>query len=343
MKIATSVGVLLLASTASAGELTHVTPISPLPFGYDATVTHPSVNLRHAIPPEPDSRIHPRTHEMWRGAVSTERKTGKLTPTNILHKPPVQYSTASSSTANWSGTVLSGIQTTPQGQAITATFQVPSANRAPGDCDGKWTNMAAWPGLDGFYGTGSSPLAGYSNLLQAGIEVDAFCGGGFDQRIYSAWLEWYPAYAVGVSQPAINPGDVIFVEVWTTSPTQGYVTIFNRSTNVSATYGVAAPTGISLKGTSAEWIVERPTIGGQMARLTNYGALSFLGGVTWDFASPSPTTYSMGADPGAPGTLSNVTMLDDHNSPISSATIENSGNLLFEDFGSACGGGFPPC
>jgi Peptidase A4 family len=59
---------------------------------------------------------------------------------------------------------------------------------------------------------------GGSDVLQAGAEVDAYCNGGSTSSFYSAWIEWFPNGSTRVSSPAIHPGDLVFVEVWSTTP-----------------------------------------------------------------------------------------------------------------------------
>src|SRR5215472_10571594 len=323
MKTATSVAVLLWTTAASAGELTHVTPIQAPPPGFAATLAAPRVNLQHFIPPEPDSLAHPRTHERWSRAVGAEHVVGKLSPGAVIHKPAIRHGTAQDQLSNWSGDVLTGITTSPQGQAVTATFQVPSVYHAHGACSPGYDYMSAWPGIDGFPGT-----AGGASVLQAGVDANAYCSGSSTSAQYYAWIEWYPAAPVTVSQPAIGPGDVVFVEVWSTSPTQAYATILNDSTGIAATYSITPPAGTTLHASSVEWVVERPALGANLTTLANYGAMSWLGGITWNFGGGVPTTYTMGADPGSGGTLHSVTMVDDVGKPISSATIETPTFLL---------------
>ena len=69
------------------------------------------------------------------------------------------------------------------------------------------------------------------------------------------------AVSVKVSAPAIHPGDLVFVEVWSTSPTAGTALIFNVSTMSGASYSLTEPKGTTLKGNSVEWIVESPSVG----------------------------------------------------------------------------------
>jgi Peptidase A4 family len=77
---------------------------------------------------------------------------------------------------------------------------VPAAHQAFGACTGGWGYSSLWPGIDGNGG------AGGSDVLQAGVEVDAYCNGGRTSSFYSAWIEWFPNGSTRVSSPAIHPG-----------------------------------------------------------------------------------------------------------------------------------------
>ena len=60
-----------------------------------------------------------------------------------------------------------------------------------------------------------------------------------------------------------------------TSSTQGYAYLVNMNTNQYVTVGFTAYPGYPLRGNSAEWIVEAPSVGGTIAKLTNYTDIPF--------------------------------------------------------------------
>src|SRR5208282_6716625 len=72
-------------------------------------------------------------------------------------------------------------------------------------------------------------------------------------------------------------------EVWNTSSTQGYAYFVNYQTNEAGSIGFNPPSGTSLIGNSAEWVVERPEVGGSLATLTNYvwDNLTYCYAYTW--------------------------------------------------------------
>jgi Peptidase A4 family len=198
--------------------------------------------------------------------------------------------------SNWSGDAVSNPNKPFTVEAIIGTFVVPTALQAFGSCTGGWDYSALWTGIDGFNS---------ADVLQAGVEVDAYCSGGQAKSFYSAWIEWYPNSSTRVSFP-INPGDLVLVEVWNTSPTNGYAYFHNYSTGQVVEYQLTAPLGTSLVGNSVEWIVERPTVFGGLATLTNYIDSAWPNGIALNYQAATPTYQYQGQTPAA-GTLNVIT------------------------------------
>ena len=333
---------------------TGVSVVLPPPAGFDVLTASPTAQAQYAIPPMPDRQLAPKAYEKWLKAVAGPQKQVPpfLTQTNISNGPArrvgpsVPYAEASetpsnsivkTTSSNWSGTSVVNHNNPFHVEAIIGEFVVPTAHQAFGSCNGGWDFSSQWPGIDGF---------GSNDVLQAGVEVDAYCRGGTTASFYSAWIEWYPFNETRVSSPAIHPGDLIFIEVWNTSPTNGYAYFFNYSTLESAEYNLTAPSGTTLVGNSIEWIVERPGVGGGLATLTNYIDVPWPYGIAWNYTASTPTYFYEGNNPPTPNTLYVITMLDNNGKGISSPTLENSDFLWFQDYGSACGvtgKSQPPC
>jgi len=310
--------------------------VVPPPPGFDPITASKSERALYAVPPEPDPTLAPYAHAIWQRTLSgfTQRQTQvEVQQTTLSNGPnrPVgglaQQGNAvvSGQSVNWSGTSVVAPGTPFTEEAIIGTFAVPSAHVAIGTCSDSWVYSSIWPGIDG---------NGSNDVLQGGAEVDALCNNGSTETFYSAWIEWYPLPEVRVNSPAIQPGDLLFVEVWNTSPTTGYVYFADESTGVTATYSLTAPNGTSLKGNSVEWIVERPSIGDSLATLTNYIDVPWAYGVAWNYGSSNPTYHYMGKNP-AVLTLQTITMVDNNGNAISVPTIENSDFLWLQDTGSA--------
>ncbi|WP_158304369.1 G1 family glutamic endopeptidase [Beijerinckia indica] len=310
-------------------------------------------NTHYAIPPRPDIAIAPAAFSRWQRAVAAPLAAGSangptpiLTPTNVSNSPvrlqgpliPFANSIANGpntngafnaiytgTSYNWSGNAIYNSLNPFKVEAIIGEFVVPTARQAYGTCTGDWVYSSQWPGIDG-YGSG--------DVLQAGVEADAYCNGGTTASFYSAWIEWYPFPETRVSVPAVHPGDLVFIELWNTSATNGYAYIYNYSTRETATYQLTPPSGVSLQGNSVEWIVERPGVGDGLATLTNYINVSWPHGIAWDYAARSPTYYWQGGTP-ASGSLVVLTMLDNAGQRISSPIIENFNFLYFYNYGSS--------
>jgi hypothetical protein len=120
-------------------------------------------------------------------------------------------------------------------------------------------------GFDGFTSS--------TDVLQAGTEADALCFGGTTFAYYSAWFEWYPFAEVRIGGFPVSGGDLIGTTVWyTTSAPNGHAYIVDYTTQQSTGVNFSIPGGTTYQGNSAEWILERPGIGGGLANLANYVA-----------------------------------------------------------------------
>ena len=213
-------------------------------------------------------------------------------------------------TSNWSGYAIVDNQNPFQsGTTVYGEWVVPVAQQAAGACTGAWDYSTEWVGIDGFTS---------SDVLQAGIEVDAFCSNGSTTGFYSAWYEWYPDVETRITNLAISPGNVIGVEVWNSGPTQGNAYVVNYTTQQSVSLAFTAPAGTTLVGDSVEWVVERPQVNGGVASLTHYIAEPF----NFCHAAVGSGTYAPGASP--TGTAYAIDMVDDSGA---SPTVLSSPNL----------------
>jgi hypothetical protein len=225
----------------------------------------------YGFPPRPDASLRPKAFAAWNKAMS-QSKT-KVIPvlqqTTIFHGPaksttaPQISETTSTTSSNWSGVVdFSGATSYNSSSTyyyIYSDYVVPAVKAA--SCNAVWEYSSSWVGIDGY---------GSPDVLQAGTEADAYCSGSTTSTYYSAWYEWYPYGEVRVSSVPVAPGDDIYVEVWHTSSTQGYAYLVNENTGQYFDIGFTAYPGYPLVGNSAEWVVERPSVGGSLATLPKY-------------------------------------------------------------------------
>jgi len=293
------------------------------PRDFDPVTAPDSLLALYGFPPRPDAAMQPEAHDSWARAMrsSSARITPHLEQTNVYHGPK-RTGNSSGTSLNWSGSVDFGgansYNHTNSFYYLIADYVVPTAIQAYGACTGGWDYSSSWIGIDG---------DGSNDVLQAGTESDAYCSGGSNSSYYSAWIEWFPFSETRITNFPVAPGDDLFIEVWNTSSTQGYAYLFNYRTNQSVSLSLTPPAGTSLIGNSAEWVVERPSVGGGLATLTNY---------VWDFFA-NCYAYTWSGVSYTPGTTSatQLTMLDNSSKPISYPTLLGTNAIWFRDEGSA--------
>ncbi|WP_243680182.1 G1 family glutamic endopeptidase [Vulcanisaeta souniana] len=97
------------------------------------------------------------------------------------------------------------------------------------------------------------------------------CSGG--KPITWAWYEFYPSPSVEISGFTVKPGDVIYVNV-TYIGNGEFNIVIKDITRGGETYAVTGSVSGALLS-SAECILERPTVNGQLTALANFGTAYF--------------------------------------------------------------------
>jgi Peptidase A4 family len=161
------------------------------------------------------------------------------------------------SASNWSGYAETGTYT-----GVSGTWTVPAVSSSSGS-----TYSSAWIGVDGFND---------SDLIQTGTEEDYYSGSAH----YDAWWEILPASETEISPSTypVSPGDRMSASIYETSATTGGSGRHHSTEHVwditikDTTKGWSFSTsqGYSGPGTSAEWILEAPEVGGSIATLAHY-------------------------------------------------------------------------
>jgi hypothetical protein len=316
------------ALAAEPADLRSMAAIGGPPAGFDALRATDAELAAFALPPRPDARTAPDAYAKWVHAMSihTTRMLAPLQVTTIYHGPARGTGTrrtdaavgtigniATYTSSNWSGDVnlnkLTKYNASTSFYYILSDFVVPVVKNA--SCDGTYDYSSQWDGIDGW---------GSGDVLQAGTEADAYCSGGSTGLYYAAWIEWYPYSESRISGFTVNPGDDMFVEVWNTSSTVGYAYLENLSTGQTAEYELTPPSGTQLIGNSAEWIVERPEVGGALATLADY---------TLDYHS-SGAAYSFKGTQYLPGSTSSF-LVDMYNgsTELSAASLLGTGAVEY--------------
>lgn len=149
---------------------------------------------------------------------------------------------------NWAGYIIDdGDPYT----SVTAQWVVPSVST------GQSGFSAVWLGVDG---------VSNSRLIQVGTEQDSYGG----RAHYMMWWEILPAPAVAIPSCRVRPGDLITASISKVATNRWQISISNRghcSFTTTRTY-----TG---RATSAEWIVEAPTVDDRQAVLARHGPVRF--------------------------------------------------------------------
>jgi hypothetical protein len=299
------------------------TTIAAPPKDFDPLVASDQDLDYYGFPPRPNENADPKGFASWKSAMiaSKARVIPNLEVTKIFHSPAKAKASANapkegSNTLefyNWSGYVnYTGATTYGSSSSyyfLYADYVVPIARQAFGVCTGTWDWESSWVGIDGY---------GSPDVLQAGIEADAY---------YSPWFEWYPNGETRITNLPIAPGDDYFVEVWSTSSTAGHAYLVNRNSGVAVIINFNAPSGTTLRGGSAEWVVERPTVNGSFATLSNYIADPFWFSYAETFGG---TVVEPGSSTSAP-----MIMVDNSGNPISYPTLLGTTTFVMQDEGSA--------
>lgn len=247
-----------------------------LPKGFDPMTATDKQLAAQRLPRRPDAQKEPALRALWDRAVA--RTQLWITPEfdhfeHISHGPardvpavtaPRAGATAvvdNATSSNWSGAV----DFAPAGKSfgfVGGQWTVPSPNTA---ADGDYY-ASEWVGIDGW---------GSGDVLQAGTETHVTKFWLFRSTSVYAWWEWYPAGEVAISNLPVSPGDVMYCLICADTATHATVSFSNQSTGVGTRFDITPPSGTKLVGNSAEWIVERPSVGGSVAKLTDYAACYF--------------------------------------------------------------------
>jgi hypothetical protein len=173
---------------------------------------------------------------------------------------------------NWSGAYVKHPVSEPI-MTVTGQWNVNGINppwSPTGLADGTYFCMV-WIGIDG--------TAGTNDVLQAGTGSQCIVTGGkFVSTSFFAWTEWFSLPWVVASFP-VAVGDEISCTVCAPfGNTHGTALFNNLTSGLTTTIGIDPPSGTSLSGNVAEWIVEDPgQLSGGLFPFPNYGSTFFTG------------------------------------------------------------------
>jgi hypothetical protein len=194
--------------------------------------------------------------------------------------------TAAIPSFNWSG-YADGSSTTAAGTftAVRGSWTAPSVK-----CGAEDQITVDWVGLDGMFGSGS--------LEQLGTL--AWCYQGTPH--YATWWEMFPT-GTGLTEvgTTLRPGDKITASLTRAGPK--YTLKLTDATNPANSFTTKQSCATSkCKGTSAEWISERPAFNIGIAPLAHYNA--------FDLTNGAQTSGGKSGTIGSFSTVDKITMID---------------------------------
>jgi hypothetical protein len=155
---------------------------------------------------------------------------------------------ASLASSNWSGYGFAGTFS-----AITGSWTVPSVTPSAGP-----TYSSSWIGVDGLEN---------KDLIQTGTESD-YVGG---HAKYDAWWEVLPGAEKVIAKVPVLPGDHMSASITRVSAEDWRFVLADVTSGKRFTYTRL----YNGPGASAEWIQERPLVGGTLSTLADYGSTTF--------------------------------------------------------------------
>ena len=270
------------------------------PASFDPITADPRELLTYGYPARPDARTHPELRAQWERRVShnyTRIQPEFVRNVGKVHGPARRANGAANATStNWSGSVVFAPGGTTCGW-IQGEWTVPDPSDPSGGQSSYYSS--AWVGIDG---------DGSGDVLQAGTE-SSLVGGS---RSVYAWWEWYPDYEVAISNFPVRSGDTIYCLICATSTTTASIYLTNDNTDQHVSFNITAPSGTTLAGNCAEWIVETPSVGGQPTTLPDYGVVYFD-----DALAGLKNGGSLDGFSGTP-----ITLVNGANTPLSVPTLE---------------------
>jgi hypothetical protein len=235
--------------------------------GFDP-LTADSARLRKlGLPPR---QQNPRAQEKYQQHLKLVQNKlhyipATLTPASEFFSGRIRRRLPGDRSDNWAGGAV--LPQTGAFQAIWGHWTITSLT-APNNDDQQYA-CASWVGIDGISG-----LANSTDVCQAG--VTAWINGRTNDVAYTAWYEWYSPDSdevMFIPNFPITAGDEIGVSVCApggAGATEATAYFGNVTTGAHTSVTFSAPTGVSLTGDCAEWVVEMGQFG-----YPNFGTITF--------------------------------------------------------------------
>jgi Peptidase A4 family len=245
-------------TTEDCGDAFSAVTVTPAP-GFDANTATAEQLAANNFPPRPDPG-DTEAMTAWTSYVTgpIDRASrcddlGKAEEGNgpiDSAVPPAQRHNS----ANWSGNVANDRRFND----ADASWVLP----ADRDTDHVARASVQWVGLGGTAG---------GRLIQAGTFARVMNG----VTSYCVFIEDYPFNAVQCLRNAVHPGDHIYVHVHQVAGTGSYHVV-DTNQRIDRTFSVT-DSGVGTSAESAEWILERPVVGGRLSELAHTDPVTFTG------------------------------------------------------------------
>jgi hypothetical protein len=262
-------------ATAGGSVRTHALP----PKGFNPRTASARELRRYGLPQRPDPAIHPKLAARWDEIFS--RKITYITPTfrpleellpGIKRRGRPRRDLQTVTNPTWSGAVVhaTGSQTFTW---VLGQWNVPDLAPAAGG-GGQYT--FAFIGIDG-----------NTDVTQIGTiqSVSTAANGSVSKSCYAVY-EWYPNSWSAITNLPVSFGDTMIGLICLESPTEAFFSLLNVTSGIHAGFVFDAPAGTASLENQAEWILERPEVGGVNPPMPNFGEIYFdsaVGGHGLDF------------------------------------------------------------
>jgi hypothetical protein len=261
--------------TAGGSPRTHPAP----PKGFDPRAASARDLRRYALPRRPDPVIRPQLAALWDKIFS--RKLTYITPTfqpleellpGVKRRGRPRRDLMTVTNPTWSGAVVhaTGKQTFTW---VLGQWNVPNVSPAVG---GGVQYTFAFIGIDG-----------NADVTQIGTiqSVSTATNGSLSKSCYAVY-EWYPNSWSAITNLPVNFGDTMIGLICLDSPTEAIFSLVNVTSGTHAGFIFDAPASTVSLENQAEWILERPDVGGVNPPMPNFGEIYFdsaMGGHGLDF------------------------------------------------------------
>jgi hypothetical protein len=250
----------------------------------------------YGLPPKPNNVTDPVRYAKWEKNLS--KPLTFVAPTfEIIEKKQTSLANkvgnvkGDATSGNWSGFVTTDLAAGEKFNLIEGEWTIPNAYPNSSKADGTYLAFS-WIGIDGW---------GSSDVLQAGTASQCNVSNGVTTSQSAwPWFEWFPSYAMQFNNFSVKPGDTIWAEVYAESSTVGFAFLYNEGAGTYTSITFDAPSGTSLQGNSAEWILEDPSGGSSEYPFPNFGSTfffdcyAFSGSLSENLTNGFPVTLDQG-------------------------------------------------